>query len=213
MADKVARIGKLSEIGRKLSRLFLGRIVVKTPGELHREEPPTVSTHFRAADVQMMRPEPRVGSALFVKWKKSRPKSAGSLLGGNLLRGFKVSGVSFDMHMKNPVKKYRLSLDKRAVAKNGMWRMKRLPQMRKNRLNYLRVKPKFERATLLALYSPLFQSKVKRSALDKASGNLLFWYENDRIKLGERYHLLLLRVFSGSEPLKWVWLPADKKLS
>jgi hypothetical protein len=69
-----------------------------------------------------------------------------------------------------------------------------------------------ERATLLALYSPIYQENVTKSALDKSSGNLLFWYDNKRVKMGEKYHLLLLRVFGGEEPLKWVWLPADKKI-
>ena len=51
-----------------------------------------------------------------------------------------------------------------------------------------------------------------KSALDKASGNLLFWYDNKRVKAGEKSHLLLLRVFGAEEPLKWLWLPADKKI-
>ena len=212
-SGKSAKPGKFSDIGRKLSRLFLGRIVVRSLGDLHREEPTRISSHFHAPDIHRMRSEPRIGSALFVKWKKTRPRTAGSILGRNLLRDFKVSGIPFEMHMKSPVKKYKFNIAKRATAKNGMWRMKRFPQIRSNRLNYLKVKPKFERATLLALYSPLFQAKVKKSALDKASGNLLLWYDSDRIKLGERHHLLLLRVFGGDEPLRWVWLPADKKLS
>lgn len=204
---------KLSGIGKKLSRLFLGRIVVKKFGELHRQEETLVSTHYRKPAINVMRPEPRVGAALFVNWKNSHPASAGSLLGGNLLENFKVSGVKFELHMKTSVKQYKFRIENRAAAKNGMWRMKRLPHTRKNRLNFLKTKPKFERATLLALYSPLFQSRVKRSVLDKASGNLLFWYDNDKIKLGGKYHLLLLRVFGETPPLKWVWIQADKKLS
>jgi hypothetical protein len=79
-------------------------------------------------------------------------------------------------------------------------------------LNFLKKQPKFEHATLLAIYSPIFQEKVAKSALDKASGNLLFWYDSERVKSGGKYHLLLLRVFGGAEPLKWVWVPVDKKI-
>jgi hypothetical protein len=89
--------------------------------------------------------------------------------------------------------------------------MKRLPLVLKNRINFLKKQMKFEKATMLALFYPVYQEKVTKSALDKGSGNLFIWYDNDRVKSGEKYHLLLLRVFGGEEPLKWVWLPAEKK--
>ena len=201
-----------SDIGRKLSRLFLGRIVVRKVGELHREEPPAVMTHFRTISTSPIRKVPRVGAALFVKWKKTRAIAAGSMLGPQLTKHFRVNDIPLTRMERINVTQYKLHLKKRAVAKSGMWRIKRLPQTRRNRLHYFKKQPKFEKASLLALYSPLFHDKVKKSALDKSSGNLVFWYDNERVKLGDRYHLLLLRVFDGAEPLKWVWLPANKKI-
>lgn len=201
-----------SDIGRKLSRLFLGRIVVREVGELHRDEPPEVMTHFRDISTIPLRKVPRVGAASFVKWKQTKAISAGSMLGVQLARNFRVNKVPLGGLSGAKVLRYKLRIEKRAAAKSGMWKMKMLPQIRRNRLNYLKKHPKFEKASLLALYSPLFHGKVKKSALDKSSGNLLLWYDNDRVKLGDKCHLLLLRVFGGEEPLKWVWLPADKKI-
>jgi hypothetical protein len=202
----------LSSIGRKLSRLFLGRIVVRKVGEPHREEPPAIMTHFRSISTSPIRNVPRVGAALFVKWKSTRAITAGSLLGAQLTRHFHVNAVPLTRMEGVNVLRYEPRIKKRAAARSGMRRIRRSPQTRQNRLNYLKIQPKFEKASLLALYSPLFHDKVKKSVLDKSSGNLIFWYDDERVKLGDRYHLLLLRVFDGGEPLKWVWLPANKKI-
>lgn len=201
-----------SDIGRKLSRLFLGRIVVRRVGELHREKMPAVMTHFRTISTSPIRKIPRVGAALFIKWKETRAIAAGGMLGPQLMKHFRVNDIPLTRMERMNVTRYKLLIKKRAAAKSGMWRIERLPHTRRNRLQYLKGKPKFEKASLLALYSPLFQDKVKKSALDKSSGNLVFWYDNERVKQGDRYHLLLLRVFNGAEPLKWVWLSANKKI-
>jgi hypothetical protein len=161
-----------------------------------------------------MRVEPRVGAAMFVKWSSVRIVGAGDLLGGQLQKNVKVHSARFSfVTKKKKVSRYKLNISARAGAKSAMMRIQRTPITRRNRINFLKSPPKFERSTLLALYSPIFQEKVAKSALDKASGNLLFWYDNERVKAGEKYHLLLLRVFEGEEPLKWLWLPAAKRLS
>jgi hypothetical protein len=201
----------LSEIGRKLSRLFLGRIVVRRFGEQRRAEPVRIMTHFHAVRINPMRTEPRVGSALFVKWKSSKAVSAGSLLGSSQLKKFKVRSVRLQISRKKNIRGHKFNIRDRAAARLGMRRIARAPIIRKNRLHFVKSLPKFESASALALYSPIFREKVIKSALDKGSGNLLFWYDNDHRKAGERFHLLLLRVFGGEEPLKWVWLPIDKK--
>ena len=204
----------IKDIGKKISRLFLGIVVVKKLGALHRSEPIEVHTHFRGAQISEIRPEPRVSAALFVYWRKSEIKTAGSVLGMASRGKFKVYRVNMKhIEKKCVVKKYRLNISARAAAKNATARMKKMPITRRNRLNFLRNAPKFEKASLLALFSPIFKEKVLRSALDKAGGNLLFWYDNERVKAGDIYHLLLLRVFGGEEPLRWVWLPANKNLN
>lgn len=201
-----------ADIGKKLSRLFLGRIVVRKVGELHREEPVEIMSHFRTVSTNPLRKVPRVGAALFVKWKQTRAISAGAVLEPRFASNFRINKIPLNGLAGTKVIQYKLRLAKRASAKSGMWKVKMLPQSRRNRLNYLKKQPKFEKASLLALYSPIFHGKVKKSALDKSSGNLVLWYDNDRVKLGDKCHLLLLRVFGGGEPLKWVWLPADKKI-
>lgn len=201
----------LSEIGKKLSRIFWGRIVVKT-GELRRSRLPDVMAHTRKIEICSMRPESRVKAAFFCEWKRTPVSAAGSLLCRKkpcLLKVFDVKPG--ELLGKCAVQKDPLDFRTRANARSAVHKMKRVPATRKNRLPYLKKYPKFEKASLLALYSPLYREKIVKSALDKASGNLLFWYDIDRVKVGERNHLLLLRVFGGEEPLKWVWLPVDKK--
>ena len=69
----------LSEIGKKLSRIFWGRIVVKT-GELRRSRLPDVMAHTRKIEICSMRPESRVKAAFFCEWKRTPVSAAGSLL-------------------------------------------------------------------------------------------------------------------------------------
>ncbi|MDR0649640.1 MAG: hypothetical protein LBF92_09950 [Synergistaceae bacterium] len=200
----------LSEIGRKLSRLFLGRIVVRGLGEMRRSEPVRIMTHSHEVRINPMRAEPRVRAALFVKWRSSRAVSAGSLLGSPQGKKSRVRSVRLAISRKKDVRRYRFNISDRAAARRGVKGIARIPATRQNRIHFVKSLPKFERASALALYSPIFQEKVVKSALDKGSGNLLFWYDNDRRRAGERFHLLLLRVFGGDEPLKWVWLPVNK---
>ena len=198
----------IEEIRRKLSRVFLGRIIVRELSELRRVSPPGISTYRRGVDVIPMRLEPRVECALFVEWKNTVAKNAGSLI--NLdFKSLKVSQVVLETAKIPEIKKYKLNIKRRASARQAIARINRAPLQRRNRINFLKNPPKMENAKLLAIYSPIYQEKVAKSVLDKSSGNLLFWYDNKRVKLGERYHLLLLRVFGGEEPLKWMWLPAD----
>ena len=201
-------------IGKKLSRLFLGRVVVRQLGPLHRSEPVMTMTHFRKPEISEIRAEPRVSAALFVFWRTSKVKTAGSFLSMAATKELKVYRSSMDsIYKKCTVKSFKLSLHQRAAAKNAINNMRKSPITRRNRLSFLRNAPKFEKASLLALFSPIFKEKVLKSVLDKAGGNLLFWYDNERVKAGDIYHLLLLRVFGGEEPLRWVWLPANKNLN
>jgi hypothetical protein len=202
----------LDEIGKKLKRVFLGRIVVRGGSELRRETSCRAWTHFREVSVKPLRIEPHVRSALFVEWRKSRAKSAGSILGEYTQKNFKVSGFQLDAQRELGVKRYKFNIKSRGRTRHAVTRMKDLPSMRHNRISFLKKPPKMEHSTLLAIYTPIFQEKVAKSTLDKASGNLLFWYDYKRVKMGEKYHLLLLRVFGGEQPLKWVWLSADKKI-
>jgi hypothetical protein len=202
----------ITELGRKLSRIFLGRIIVRDMGSLLREAPLSVMTHTRKIDVKPLRAAARVGSALFVKWRGAGIKSAGLLPDPHASKKFKPHKISFRKIKHCEVRYFRFALKRKAAARKAMSRINRAPSMRHNRLGFLKNQPKFGHAALLALYSPLFQEKVVKSALDKSSGNLLFWYDNERVKIGDRYHLLLLRVFGGKEPLKWLWLPVGRKI-
>jgi hypothetical protein len=202
----------VEEIRRKLSRVFLGRIIVRDLGYIRRAEPARIETHTRSVEVSPMRTEPRVNAAFFTAWRNSKVKSAGSVMSLAGLSRLGVERVELNTVRAPAVKQCKLNIKRRAEAKRSMWRINRAPAERRNRINFLKSPPRIEKATMLAIYSPIYQEKVAKSALDKSSGNLLFWYDNKRIKWGEKYHLLLLRVFGGEEPLKWVWLPADKKI-
>jgi hypothetical protein len=127
------------------------------------------------------------------------------------MNSFRVRGVKMDFKLTKGIIRHKFNLKRRAAARNAIRRIRKQPFILKNRINFLKKQLKFEKATLLALFYPVYQEKVTKSALDKGSGNLFIWYDNDRVKSGEKYHLLLLRVFGGEEPLKWVWLPAEKR--
>ncbi|MCL2683790.1 MAG: hypothetical protein FWE55_00955 [Synergistaceae bacterium] len=202
----------IAEIRRKLSRIFLGRIVVRELSGMRRVSSVKTYTHHHSVEVVPMRVEPRVKGALFVEWRETVAKSAGSLMGYKSSAPLVVSRVGLGKDRIPEVTGYKFTLKRRALVRNAIGLINKTPSQRNNRINFLKTPPKMEHATLLALYSPLYQERVSKSALDKSSGNLLFWYDNKRVKTGEKYHLLLLRVFGGGEPLKWVWLPADKKI-
>lgn len=204
----------LKDIKQKLSRLFLGRIIIHELGPFHRsdEEMPQVLTHFRELKTEPIRSVPRVGSALFVQWRTSGAKTAGDILGRDIKNDLKVGHADLHLDFKVTVSLFRLRLPERCKAREGMWKVKKMPQTRKNRITFLKKQPRFANSSLLALYSPLYQARVKSSSLDKKTGDLKVWYDADRIRLGERSHLLLLRVFNAQEPLRWVWLPAEKKI-
>ena len=202
----------IEEIRRKLSRIFLGRIIVRELSDLRRVSPLKIGTYIRSVEVMPMRVESSVNAALFVEWRKTAAKGADLVMNNKSSAKLGVSYVSLGLPKAPEVKRYKLDLKRRASARHAMNQINRTPSQRNNRLNFLKNPPKIEHATLLALYSPIYQEKVLKSALDKSSGNLLFWYDDKRVKMGDKYHLLLLRVFEGKAPLKWVWLPADKKI-
>ena len=106
--------------------------------------------------------------------------------------------------------KISLKLQRAKRVRHGLMRIANFPIYRKNRLNFIKNPPKIEKATILALFSPIFRDSVIKTVLDKSSGNLLVWYERKRVS-GEPQHLLLVRVFGAKEPLEWIWLPAAKK--
>lgn len=202
----------LENISKKLSRLFLGRISVHGIPNLKRSEAPDVMTHFRSVETHPIRTVPRIGAAMFVEWKQTRAVSAGSVLGAHLEKNLKVEGKRF-AHMRVVVSGARMRFLKSTV-KNGLRMISKLPHTRRNRVTFIKDPPKFKMSSLLALYSPIYKSRVSKSSLDKRSGRLQFWYTEGRGEPAGKSHLLLVRVFgSMSEPLKWIWLPADKKIS
>ncbi|MBP8784824.1 MAG: hypothetical protein KBH12_05020 [Synergistaceae bacterium] len=209
----------LADIAQKLSRLFLGRIRVRSLDPFHEREATVIHTHRRPLEIMRMRADPRVGSACFVAWKNQKARSAGSLLGklGEIktkqislaLKGGNVKAIPLNQQ-EGKVKKISLKLQRAKRVRHGLMRIANFPIYRKNRLNFIKNPPKIEKATILALFSPIFRDSVIKTVLDKSSGNLLVWYERKRVS-GEPQHLLLVRVFGAKEPLEWIWLPAAKK--
>ena len=209
----------LADIAQKLSRLFLGRIRVRSLDPFHEREATVIHTHRRPLEIMRMRADPRVGSACFVAWKNQKARSAGSLLGK--LGEIKTKQISLALKRGNvkaiplnpqegKVKKISLKLQRAKRVRHGLMRIAYFPIYRKIRLNFIKNPPKIEKATILALFSPIFRDSVIKTVLDKSSGNLLVWYERKRVS-GEPQHLLLVRVFGAKEPLEWIWLPAAKK--
>lgn len=202
----------LAALGDKLKRLFLGRIKVHDLAEGRRTEPPALLTHFRTVETHPIRSVPRVGAALFTQWKRSKAETAGAILRPDFAASFRAKSVPVSRFKAASLSSYKLKLTHRCSAKNGMWRIKHAPQLRRNRVNFIKDPPKFANSKLLALYSPIYQENVSKSSLDKSTGRLHLWYVAHSVRAGTRFHLLLFRVFGGGEPLRWVWLPADKKI-
>ncbi len=199
----------LADIAQKLSRLFLGRICVRHIDMLRERETTAIRTHRRSIEITTMRSHPRVGSARFIEWKNTKAQSAGSLLGK--LGKIKPKKIAFSLK-SGSIKKVSLGLQGAKGVRDGLLRIANLPIYRKNRLNFIKNPPKIEKATILALFSPIIRDRAAKTVLDKSSGNLLVWYERKRVS-GEPQHLLLVRVFGAKEPLQWIWLPAGRKLS
>ena len=200
-------MGKLlADTLQKLSRIFLGRVVVHG---LNKEERAVVAVFKQEhpVAVHVVRSSTRVGAALFVDWKKKTVHTAGSMLG----RVDHLQAKSVSLRLKeNEAHRFSLRLSKKKNYTNQLWRIKAFPQVRKNRLSFLKNQPKIAKGTILALFSPVIKEWVQRSILDKSTGSLLLWYKADKVKYSP-HHLLLVRVYGVQEqPLQWVWLPAVK---
>lgn len=202
--------GALSSIGKKLSRLFLGRITVHDLLKETRTHDVSVMTHTRDLETYPVRSHPRVSAAMFMEWKESKARTAGDILGSRLEDNIKITSVSMDDLAQSKVRQYKLRFLDCCRARHGTKMIKKLPQLRRNRLNFLKNPPRFARSSLIAFFSPIFQGCVKKSSLDKATGRLMLWYDEHKIASGKS-HLMLFRVFEGKEPLRWVWLDVDAK--
>lgn len=201
----------LAEIGKKLSRIFLGRITVHNIAAGREVRALVIATHARTLETYPVRSTPRVGAALFVEWKHSTARAAGPILGSRLDQRLKVAPISFDRLRTPKVKGGMTTFEKRCAAHDGRRHLLKMPQTRRNRANFLKNPPRFAKSSLLAFFSPVFQDCVAKSSLDKASGRLMLWYDEHRRAAGRPSHLLLFRVFEGKEPLRWVWLDSDDK--
>lgn len=199
----------LDSIAQKLSRLFLGRICVRRVELLREQKTTAISSHHRIIEVTPVRTQPRVDAARFIQWRDTKAKSAGSLLGK--LGKIKVKKRVFRLK-GGTMGRVSLGFKRAGRVRNGLMKIANLPIYRKNRLNFIKNPPKIDRATILALFSPIIGDRVARTILDKSSGNLLVWYQKKRIG-GQPQQLLLVRVFGAKEPLQWIWLPSEKKLS
>ena len=84
-----------------------------------------------------------------------------------------------------------------------------MPQKRKNLVGYLRSRfPEGSKTGILALFSPVVRSCVRKTALDKSKGTLDVWMDSRKAGM-HPHHLLLIRV-PGETRLKWVWMEAGK---
>lgn len=135
-----------------------------------------------------------------------KSKAAGSILGGPQVaaKGGRLEPLSCRVFSLNA------QIMKPSRLKNATPFISRIPIIRTNRLQFLKNPPKFEKASPLALYSPIAKDRVAKSTLDKSTGQLLFFYGPERPSQRTAYHLILLRVFGAAEPLQWLWLKRDQ---
>ena len=198
----------LERLVRQLARAFWGRIVVK-PLCSSRDLEIRGGLSSRDVPIHPLRPEGRVASAAFVRWRNLEVQRCGSWLGrpeSLEVRG----GLSWMGEARTRGAVRRVVVGWRLRIGQELDRIRILPHERTNRLGFLKNLPRPEGASLLEAFSPIIKGLVARSVLDKRSGKLWVWYRPSSVREAPQ-HLALLRVAADREnPLRWVWLPARK---
>lgn len=192
----------LSGVWEVLSRLFLGRVKVRSwRGGIVCQVLTLMDS--RPVVVRRISLDPKVQEASFVRWSRLRAAGVGRWL--------------FDpreVRVLGRLKSYRATVrgipfGRGCSMRDAVGLARSLPQERSNRVRYCAIQMKG--AIVMAVFSPIMKELVKRSVLDKRSGRLLLWYHEGDF-LGRRggtdkpARLLMVRVFGADEPISWVWL-------
>jgi hypothetical protein len=192
-------MGESLDVLRKvLARLFRGRVEVRSE-----PLPPPRVVEIRklreGVRVEPLRVPSRVIAAGFFEWGRMRPHVAGNLLGRDVSTPKKVVLVAREA--KALGRRIRLAPRLREAKALAV----RLPQTRRNRIAYLKEESRPKGASLLAVYSPIMRGQLRKSAIDKRSGDLLLWFDSKESR-GERPSALALcRPRGAGAHLEWVW--------
>ena len=197
-------IGRLEEIGESLSRLFAGRVRVRSLPP-HRARvaslPPVRRGPINIEHLDSRQNAPVMGS-LASEWRYIRPHRMNLALAGS------VKIRSAPLEVRPPLTKGSLSFGISPTIKDATERIRFLPQVRGNRVRYLKEKPFVEGSGLIALFSPIIKDALLREVLERERGVLLIWYDisSDAVL---PYMLALFRRLDAPQGdiFSWRWLP------
>ncbi|SMG29716.1 hypothetical protein [Dethiosulfovibrio salsuginis] len=180
-----------------LKRLFLGRVSVKALTlSMESKDNLEINSLRRSVDVHRLRSSVSVAKANFASWNQGVAK-------GHRLELFisppKAKGRCLSLSCKVLGRK---EPKRRVKVSRYIKRISSLPQMRQNLASYISDKEK--KKGVLALFYPVIEECVVKSALEKESGSLYVWY-NPSCN-GPPKVLCLVPEPGKRPPLGWRWL-------
>ncbi len=185
----------IKSVKEGLRRLFLGRVSVKALPLWSDREDFSVRSAKRTVQVLRLRPPVSVAKAHFTAWNRGTAK-------GHRLELFisppKAKGRSLALDCKVFGRK---GFNRKVKVSRYIKRISSLPQMRPNLVSYV---DKEKKKGIMALFYPVIEECVIKSALEKESGSLYVWY-NPSCN-GPPKVLCLVPDPGKRPPLAWRWL-------
>jgi len=197
-------VGRLEEIRENLSRLFAGRIRVRSLPSRWAKVASLTPVRRDTINVERLdnRQNTPVMRSLAAEWRHIHPRRMNLALAGSV----KIRSAPLEVHP--PLTKGSLSFGISPTIKNATERMKFLPQVRGNRVRYLKERPFVEGSGLIALFSPIIKDALLREVLERERGVLFIWYDVSS-DAALPYMLALFRRLDVSQGdiFSWRWLP------
>jgi len=197
-------VGRLEEIRENLSRLFAGRIRVRSLPSRCAKVASLTPVRRDTINVERLdnRQNTPVMRSLAAEWRHIHPRRMNLALAGSV----KIRSAPLEAHP--PLTKGSLSFGISPTINDATERMKFLPQARGNRVRYLKERPFVEGSGLIALFSPIIKDALLREVLERERGVLFIWYDVSS-DAALPYMLALFRRLDASQGdiFSWRWLP------
>jgi hypothetical protein len=197
-------IVRLEEIGESLSRLFAGRVRVRSLPSRRAKIASLAPVRRDTINVERLdnRQNTPVMRSLAAEWRHIYPRRMILALAGSV----KIRSVP--LRVRPPLVKGVLVFGIGPTVNDATERIKLLPQVRGNRVRYLKERPFVEGSGLIALFSPIIKDALLREVLERERGVLFVWYDVSS-DAALPYMLALFRRLDASQGdiFSWRWLP------
>jgi hypothetical protein len=197
-------IDRLEEIGESLSRLFAGRVRVRSLPSRRAKIASLTPVRRDTINVERLdnRQNTPVMRSLAAEWRHIYPRRMILALAGS------VKIRSAPLGVRPPLVKGVLVFGIGPNVNDATERIKLLPQVRGNRVRYLKERPFVEGSGLIALFSPIIKDALLREVLERERGVLFVWYDVSS-DAALPYMLALFRRLDASQGdiFSWRWLP------